>query len=216
MYEAWNTPPEYEDDPEPQEMGRDVMYPESQQLYTPVYIFNEEPGDGGDKRGGNGQIDFDIVMDKTPEQALWAVEVIDDAIPDNYKVLYLTSEGEEHVQDTEAILNFATDEFKAGRYREGIEEWQDTINDYSIKERICLVKLVTPGDVDFILEDLYDYLRPGHATYVGKSRTPRPGFTANQYTLRSEEVARVKRAITALLKWKKRIELNTVGGPNKV
>ena len=215
LYEDYDSPPDYEDDPEPQEMGRDVMYPESQQLYTPVFVFEEEPGDGGQKRGGNGQIDFDIVKDKTPEQAIWLVEVVDDAIPDNYKVLYLTSEGEEHVQDTEAILNFATDEFKAGRYREGIEVWQDTLNDYSIKERICLVKLVTPEDVDFILEDLYDYLRPGHASYVGKSRIPRPGFTANQYTLRSEEVARVKRAITILLRYKKQIESNTVGGSSK-
>ena len=212
MYEAWNTPPEYEDTPEPQEVGREIAYPETQQLFTPVYVFDEEPGNDGAKRGGNGQIDFDIVRDKTPEQALWLVEVIDDAVHDSYKMEYETEDGEDLIQDTESILNFATDEFKAGRYREGIEEWQDTINDYSIKERICLVKLVTPEDVDFILEDLYDYLRPGHATYVGKSRVPRPGYNANQYTLRSEEVVRVKRAITILLRYKKKIESNTVGG----
>jgi hypothetical protein len=223
LYEDYDSPPDYEDDfdrisPEPQEMGRDVMYPESQQLYTPVFTLDEEPGDvmvNGRKRGGNGQVDFDIVKDKTPEQAIWLVEVIEDAIPDNYKVLYLTSEGEEHVQDTEAILNFATDEFKAGRYREGIEAWQDTLNDYSIKERICLVKLVTPEDVDFILEDLYDYLRPGHASYVAKQRAPlRPGLNSSM-RLRDEEVARVKRAITILLRYKKQIESNTVGGFNK-
>ena len=214
MYEAWNTPPEYEDR-EAEEIGREKEYTEAEQLFTPVYTFDEEPGNDGAKRGGNGQIDFDIVRDKTPEQALWAVEVIDDAVHDSYKMLFNSEDGEDWIQDTESILNFATDEFKAGRYREGIEEWQATINDYSIKERICLVKLVTPEDVDFILEDLYDYLRPGHATYVGKSRVPRPGYNANQYTLRSEEVVRVKRAITALLKYKKKIESNTVGGPTQ-
>jgi hypothetical protein len=134
---------------------------------------------------------------------------VDDAVPDSYKVLYDTSDGEEHVHDTEAILNFATDEFKAGRFTEGIEKHQE---DYAHH----LIKLVTPGDVDFALEDLYDYLRPGHASFVAKARTPRPGYNSNQYTLRSEEVARVKRAITILLKWKKKIESNTVGGFNKV
>jgi hypothetical protein len=209
IYEDWNTPPEYEDTPEPQEVGREIAYPETQQLFTPVYVFDEEPGNDGAKRGGNGQIDFDIVRDKTPEQALWAVEVIDDAIPDSYKMEYETEDGEDLIQDTESVLNFATDEFKAGRFTEGIEKHQE---DYAHH----LVKLVTPEDVDFILEDLYDYLRPGHASYVGKSRVPRPGYNANQYTLRSEEIVRVKRSITALLKWKKKVESLTVGGSNKI
>ena len=209
MFEAWDTPPEYEDTPKPQEVGREIAYPKAQQLFTPVYTFDEEPGGDGTKRGGNGQIDFDIVMDKTPERALWLVDVVDDAVPDSYKMLYNTSDEEEHVHDTEAILNFATDEFKAGRFTQGIEKHQE---DYAHR----LVKLVTPGDVDFILEDLYDYLRPGHASFVARARTPSPGYNSNQYTLRSEEVSRVKRAITILLRYKKQIESNTVGGSNKI
>ena len=208
MFEAWNTPPEYEETPQPQELGREIGYTEGEQLFTPVFTLNEEPGNDGQKRQGNAQPDFDIVMDKTPEHALWLVDIVDDAMPDSYKVLYDTSDGEEHVHDTEAILNFATDEFKAGRFTEGIEKHQE---DYAHH----LIKLVTPEDVDFALEDLYDYLRPGHASYVGKARTPRPGYNANQYHLRSEEVSRVKRAITILLRYKKQIESNTVGGFNK-
>ena len=200
MFEAWDTP---------QELGREIEYTEGEQLFTPVFTLNEEPGSDGQKRQGNAQPDFDIVMDKTPEHALWLVDIVDDAVPDSYKMLYNTSDEEEHVHDTEAILNFATDEFKAGRFTQGIEKHQE---DYAHR----LVKLVTPGDVDFILEDLYDYLRPGHASFVARARTPSPGYNSNQYTLRSEEVSRVKRAITILLRYKKQIESNTVGGSNKI
>lgn len=207
LYESWDD--SQEEPMEPEEAGREIDYSVGKQLFTPVYTFDEDPGEHAQKRGGNGQIDFDIVMDKTPEQALWLVDVVDDAISDSYKMLWYTEDGDDLVQDTESILNFATDEFKAGRYTEGIETHQEDSAHH-------LVKLVTPEDVDFILEDLYDYLRPGHASYVGKSRIPRPGYNANQYTLRSEEVVRVKRAITALLKWKKKIESLTVGGSNKI
>ena len=213
-YESWE--PEWDDTPQPEEVGREIEYSESEQLFTPIYTTDEEPYPNGPGRSGNGQLDFDIVMDKTPQRGIWVVEVIEDAVPDAYKSLWRTDDADDqYLTDTDSILDFATDEFKAGRYVEGIEAWQDTVEDFSSKGRICLVKLVTPGDVDFILEDLYDYLRPGHATYVGKQRQPRPGYTANYLTLRPEEIARVKRVISTLIRYKKKIESNTVGGPTQ-
>lgn len=213
LYEAWNTPPEYDDEPQPEEIGREIEHTEAEQLFTPIYTTNEEPYPAGPGRSGNGQPDFDIVMDKTPQRGIWVVEVIDDAVPDAYKSLWSTDDSDDqYLTDTDSILNFATDEFKAGRYVEGIETWQDTVEDFSTKERICLIKLVTPEDVDFILEDLYDYLRPGHATYVAKRRHPTPGYAGSYLSLRTEEIIRVKRAISALLKYKKKIESNTGGG----
>lgn len=213
-YESWD--PDWDETPEPEEVGREIEYTESEQLFTPLYTTNEEPHPDSPKRSGNGQPDFDIVVDKTPQRGIWVVEVIEDAVPDAYKTLWrIDGEDDMFLSDTDSILDFATDEFKAGRYVEGIEAWQNTVEDFSKKERICLVKLVTPEDVDFILEDLYDYLRPGHATYVGKQRQPRPGYTANYLTLRSEEIARVKRVISILIRYKKQIESNTVGGPTQ-
>ena len=207
IYEDWNTPPEYDDGPDPEEIGREIEHTEAEQLFAPLFVTEEEPGNDGPSRSGNGRIDFDILMDKTPEHTLWAVHVIDDAISDSYKMLWNTADGEQHVQDDEAVINFATDEFKAGRYSEGVEACEEDINNYSIKGDICLIKLTSPEDVDFILEDLYDYLRPGHGSYIAKQR----GYSSN--TLRSEEISRVKRAINALIKYKRRIESNTVGGP---
>lgn len=213
LYEDWDTPPEYVDynsPPEyPVELGREIEHTEAEQLFTPLFVTEEQPISGGPRRSGNGRIDFDILMDKTPEQTLWAVHVIDDAIPDSYKLLWDTEEGEQHIQDEEAVINFATDEFKADRYSESMEAWEEDINNYSIKDTICLIKLATPADIDFILEDLYDYLRPGHGSYVSKQR----GYSSN--ALRPEEISRVKRAITALIRYKKRIESNTVGGPTQ-
>jgi hypothetical protein len=217
LYESWKPEwPEWADTPQPEEAGREIEHTEAEQLFTPIYTTDEEPYPDSPKRSGNGQPDFDIVMDKTPERAIWAVEVIEDAVPNDYKSLWHTDdEDDQYITDTDSILDFATDEFKAGRYAEGIESWQDTVEDFSKKERICLVKLVSPEDVDFILEDLYDYLRPGYATYVAKQRVPRPGYTANYLTLKEGEIARVKRAISTLLRYKKRIESNTVGGPTQ-
>lgn len=207
IYEAWNTPPEYDDAPDPEEVGREIEHTEAEQLFTPLFVTEGEPSNDGPSRSGNGQIDFDILMDKTPEQTLWAVHVIDDAVPDSYKMLWDTEDGEQYVQDAEAVINFATDEFKAGRYSESMEAWEEDINNYAIKDTICLIKLATPADIDFMLEDLYDYLRPGYGSYVAKQR----GYSSN--VLRPEEISRVKRAISALLKYKKKIESNTVGGP---
>lgn len=213
-YESWD--PDWDETPEPEEIGREIEYSESVQLFTPIYTTNEEPYPDSPGRSGNGQPDFDIVADKTPQRGIWVVEVIEDAVPDAYKSLWHTNDADDqYLIDTDSILNFATDEFKAGRYVEGIETWQDTVGDFSKKERICLVKLVTPEDVDFILEDLYDYLRPGHATYVGKQRAPlRPGINSSK-RLKEDEIARVKRVISTLIRYKKRIESNTVGGPTQ-
>ena len=205
LYEDWGTPPEYEDR-EAEEVGREIAYTPAEQLFTPLYVFDEEPGGVGEKRGGNGKIDFDIIQDKTPERGIWAVHVIDDAVPDSYKMLFNTEDGEDWVQDSDAVVNFATDEFKAGRYSEGMEAWENHLNDYSLKDTIYLIKLVTPEDVDFILEDLYDYLRPAHGSYVGKQR----GYSSNVLT--SQMISTVKGAITILLKYKKKMESNTVGG----
>ncbi len=209
IYEDWNSPPEYDDGPDPEEIGREIEHTEAEQLFTPIFVTEEQPDSDGPRRSGNGRIDFDILMDKTPEQTLWAVHAIDDAIPDSYKMLWDTEDGEQHVQDEEAVINFATDEFKAGRYSEGAEAWEEDINNYDIKGNICLIKLTSPEDVDFILEDLYDYLRPGYGSYVAKQR----GYSSN--VLKPEEISRVKRAITALIRYKKRIESNTVGGPTQ-
>ena len=210
-YESWH--PDWSDTPQPEEAGRGKEYSEAEQLFTPIYTTDEEPYPDSPQRSGNGQPDFDIVMDKTQERALWAVEVIEDAVPDVYKSLWHTDDEDDmYITDTDSILDFATDEFKAGRYAEGIEAWQDTVEDFSKKERICLIKLVSPEDVDFILEELYDYLRPGHATYVAKQRAPRPGYTGTYLSLKAGEIARVKRVISTLLRYKKRIESDTVGG----
>jgi hypothetical protein len=210
LYEDYNSPPEYEDGPDPEEIGRDIEHTEAEQLFTPLFVTEETPSSDGPRRSGNGRIDFDLLMDKTPEKTLWAVHVIDDAIPDSYKMLWNTADGEQHIQDEEAVINFATDEFRGDRYSKGVEAWEEDINNYAIKDNICLLKLATPADVDFMLEDLYDYLRPGHGSYVAKQR----GYSSN--ALRPEEISRVKRAINALVKYKRRIESNTVGGPNKV
>ena len=209
IYEDYNSPPEYEDAPEPEEVGREIEHTEAEQLFTPLFVTEEEPGNDGPSRTGNGRIDFDILMDKTPEHTLWAVHVIDDSVPDSYKMLWDTDDGEQYVQDEEAVINFATDEFKADRYSESMEAWEEDINNYAIKDTICLIKLATPADIDFILEDLYDYLRPGYGSYVAKQR----GYSSN--VLRPEEISRVKRAINALIKYKRRIESNTVGGPTQ-
>lgn len=203
IFEGWSdaTPPEY-DEREPVEVGRGIEHTEAEQLFTPLFSFTEYPE--GTSRQGNGQIDFDLVVDKTPEHAIWAVNVVDDTIPDDYKMEWDTGE---ILYDTEALLNFATDEWRKGRWADGVEDYEDKM-DWGY----AMFKLSTPEDVDYILEDLYKYLSPGHATYTAKARLPQPGFSRGSKTLTPEEIARVKRAITALIRYKKRIESNTVGG----
>lgn len=197
MYEDWNTPPEYDDEPEPQELGRSIEHTGTEQLFTHVFSYDEDPNHSS-SRNNNGQIDFDILRDKTPQGALWAVRVIDEAIPDTYKMLWYSQEGEVYVQDIESVINFATDQWRENKWAKGIEDWQVKW-DYECD----LIKLVTPDDVDFVLEDLYDYLKPAHGGHYGKSRKIKP--------LSSHEISRVKRAITALIIYKKKLA-NTVGG----
>ena len=197
-----NNPAFEEDPPEAEYLGRDVDYTPEQQLFTPVLCFEEYPDNHNNNRD-NGLPDFDLVMDKTPEQAIWAVYVIDENVPDEYRAEWDTHNGKERLYDYETLLNFATDEFKANRWSNSIEEWNDE-GDWDK----YLIKLSTPDDVDTILNDLYNYLLPGHATYTAKKRIRLP-FTKQ---LRPEEVSRVKRTITALIRYKKRIESNTVGG----
>jgi hypothetical protein len=201
IYEDYNSPPEYEDGPDPEEIGREINYPFQQRLFKPLFVTEEQPGDYGPGRSDNGQPEFDIIMDKTPESALWAVYSIDDVIPDSYKMLWNTADGEQYVQDEEAVTIFATDEFRAGRFYDGFDAAEDGNYDHH------LIKLSTQEDADHILEDLYDYLKPGHGGHLGKSRKTKP--------LRPEEISRVKRAINALIKYKRRIESNTVGGPTQ-
>lgn len=201
LYEDWNTPPEYEDDPDPEEIGREIEHAEAQQLFTPVFCYDEEPHQDGRRRDEGGQPDFDVLMDKTPEGSLWAIRVIDESVPDSYKMLWNTPHGEMYVQDIDSVLNLATDLFKAGDFADGFDSWGD--EDYEKN----LVRISTPLDVDYMLDYLYDYLKPGHGGYYGKSRKTKP--------LRPEEISRVKRAITALIRYKKKIESNTVGGPTQ-
>jgi hypothetical protein len=109
------------------------------------------------------------------------------------------------------VINFATDEFRAGRYSVGFEAWEKDINNYAIKENICLIKLVSPEDVDYILEDLYNYLSPSHASYHGKERAKKVFSTK----LSPGRNAAAKRAIRALEMHKRKIISNTDGGPDQ-
>lgn len=203
-----NNPAFYEDPPEAKFVGREVEHTPEQQLFTPVLCFEEYPDRNNNR--DNGLPDFDLVMDKTQERAIWAVYVIDGNVSDEYRAEWDTHDGQVMLYDHEALLNFATDEFKAGRWSNSIEEWNDE-GDWDK----YLIKLSTPDDVESILNDLYNYLLPGHATHTAKKRISRKGYTANSYTLSREEIARVKRAITTLTRYKKKIESNTVGGPTQ-
>jgi hypothetical protein len=214
IYESmWDgpSPPDYEDGPDPEELGREIEYTEAEQLFTPIYVPSEQLSSEGPIGRGNGQIDYDLLMDKTPEKFLWAVHVIDDAISDLYKMVWNTSDGEQYIQDEEAVINFATDEFRAGRYSKGFEAWEKDINNFALKGDICLIKLVSPEDVDYVLEDLSNYLSPSHASYHGKMRAQKLFSTK----LSPGRNAMAKRAIRALEIYKRRIISNTVGGPNQ-
>jgi hypothetical protein len=96
IYESmWDgpSPPDYEDGPVPEKLGREIELTEAEQLFTPIYVPSEELTSEGPIGRGNGQIDFDVVAHKTPEHTLWAVHVIDDAIPDSYKMAWDTEDG---------------------------------------------------------------------------------------------------------------------------
>jgi hypothetical protein len=208
IYESmWDgpSPPEW-DDRDPEELGREIEYTEAEQLFTPIYVPSEQLSSEGPIRRGNGRIDYDLLMDKTPEKSIWAVYVIDDAISDSYKMAWHTDDGEQYIQDEEAVINFATDEFKANRWVEGLNaldggEWSMDL----------LVKITTVEDVDSLIHDLSNYLSPSHASHHGKMRAKKLFSTA----LSSGENAMAKRAIRALEIYKRRIISNTVGGPNQ-
>jgi hypothetical protein len=213
IYESiWDgpSPPEW-DDRDPEEIGREIEHTEAEQLFTSIYVPSEEISSEGPSGRENGQIDFDVVADKTPQRTLWAVHVIDDAIPDSYKMAWNTEDGEQYIQDEEAVINFATDEFRAGRYSEGFEAWEKDINNFALKGDICLIKLVSPEDVDYVLEDLSNYLSPSHASYHGKMRAQKLFSTK----LSPGRNAMAKRAIRALEMHKRKIISNTAGGPGK-
>ena len=203
LYEAYS-PEDYEDE-QSAEIGREIEYKDAEQLFTPVFVLEDEPA-GGTLRGGQ-QPQFDVLMDKTPDHALWAVAVTDEQVGDEYKlhVEYSQDTPDDTLQDIDAVINFATDEFKAGRYSEGVDAWLED-------ENSALVKLVSPTDIDYVLEDIYDYLRPAHGSYLGKSRAG----AFSKHAITSGEISKAKRAITILLKYKKKIESITVGGPGAV
>lgn len=200
----------YEDPPEPKREGADVEYPEHEQLFSPVFCHEEYPEE--DKvRGEKGYPDFAILMDKTPQKAVWVVRDIDENIPQRYLTYWETSEGGEHVQDTNSILNFATDEFKAGRWVDGFDAWDED------EWAVDLVKITTVEDVDSLIQDLSNFINPSHASYYGKSRNPKIKDHYRHSNVLSEgEISLAKRAIRALEMYKRRIQSNTVGETNKI
>ena len=203
------SPPEYDDGPEAHRVGADVEYKEGEQIFSPVFCYEENP-EQEKNRGGKGHIDFAILLDKTPQRDIWIVRDIDEAIPEKYLTYWETSSGGEYTQDVNSVLNFATDEFKANRWVDGFDAWEE--NDWEVD----LVKITTVEDVDSIIHDLSNFLSPSHASYHGKSRNPKiKDHYRMSSTLQKEEISMAKRAINTLERHKRRIESNTVGGPTQ-
>lgn len=200
-----NNPAFYDDPPEPRLVGADVEYKEEKQIFSPVFCYEEHP-EQEKNRGRKGHLDFAILMDKTPQRDIWVVRDVDDAIPERYLSYWETSQGGEYTQDVDSVLNFATDEFKANRWVDGFDAWEE--NDWAVD----LVKITTVEDMDSIIHDLSNFLSPSHASHYAKSRNPK---IRNHYTLESGEISMAKRAINTLTRHKRRIESNTVGGPTQ-
>jgi hypothetical protein len=192
----------------------DVEYKPEQQLFVPVFIpfaGNADPDSEFEfRRHGNAEPDYDVLMDKTTERAIWMCSRgDDDDIPQKYKAIYIPRYGEQDRHesvDVNTVLNFCTDEFKAGHYYDSMDAWEQ--DDY----KFALCKISTTDEVEQILNDFYRYLSPGHGSYYGKARKPKAGYNANRFTLSAFHISEIKSVIRTLLKYKERIGSNTVGG----
>jgi hypothetical protein len=201
-----NNPAFYDDPPEPRLAGADVEYKEEEQLFTPVYCHEEHP-EQDKSRHEKGHLDFAVLMDKTPQKTIWVVRDIDEAIPQRYLSYWETYKGGEYTQDTDSVLNFATDEFKANRWVDGFDAWEE--NDWAVD----LVKITTVEDIDSIIHDLSNFVSPSHASHYGKARNPNlKGFYKTRSVPDQGEISMAKRAIRTLEMHKRKIQTNTVGG----
>lgn len=211
LYEGWSnaSPPDYDDAPEPNRSGADVEYKEEEQLFSPVFCYEELP-EQDKNRGEKGHLDFAVLMDKTPEKSIWVVRDIDEAIPEKYLTYWETHEGGEYVQDTDSVLNYATDEYKANKWIDGFDAWEED------EWAADLVKVTTVEDIDSIIHDLSNFISPSHASYYGKARNPKlKEFYKTRSVPGQGEISEAKRAIRTLEMYKRRIKSNTVGGPTQ-